>query len=200
MQIEQAQQPTTTTTSDNMPELIELEQLTEAMKKEQDQIPAIRAARESDDYFQVDPYSLLKEEARLQSLTASALRGKDKIIVPPVLFYNKARTEVVSALHLGKQLCGHAGIIHGGMIATLLDEILGCVAFASLPNNIGFTANLNIDYRQPLKSDQWVVLRGHLDRIEGRKAYVQAWIESTDGETRYSEAKSLYIGPKTSEK
>lgn len=34
---------------------------------------------------------------------------------------------MVSALHLGKQLCGHAGIIHGGMIATLLDEILGCV-------------------------------------------------------------------------
>lgn len=58
---------------------------------------------------------------------------------------------------------------------------------------------MNIDYRQPLKADQWVVLRGHLDRIEGRKAYVQAWIESTDGETRYSEAKSLYIGPKTSE-
>lgn len=75
MQIEQAQQPTTTTTSDNMPELIELEQLTEAMKKEQDQIPAIRAARESDDYFQVDPYSLLKEEARLQSLTASVRRS-----------------------------------------------------------------------------------------------------------------------------
>lgn len=69
MQIEQAQQQQTT--SDNMPEIIELDQLTEAMKKEQEQIPAIRAARESDDYFAVDPYSLLKEEARLQSLTAS---------------------------------------------------------------------------------------------------------------------------------
>lgn len=72
MQIEQAQQQQQQqTTSENMPEIIELDQLTEAMKKEQEQIPAIRAARESDDYFAVDPYSLLKEEARLQSLTAS---------------------------------------------------------------------------------------------------------------------------------
>ncbi|KAI9322211.1 HotDog domain-containing protein [Dichotomocladium elegans] len=166
------------------------------MKSEQDNIPAIRAARESEDYIEVDPYSLMQEESRKQSMTATSLRGKDKIVVPPVLFYNKAMTEVVSAIHLGKNLCGHAGIIHGGMIATLLDEILGCVAFANLPKRVGFTANLNIDYRNPLPADQWVVLRGRLDRVEGRKAFVEAWIESVDGETRYSEAKSLYIGPK----
>lgn len=66
----------------------------------------------------------------------------------------------------------------------------------ALPNKIGFTANLNIDYRKPLMADQWVILRGRLDRAEGRKAYVEAWIESVDGQTKYTEAKSLYVGPK----
>ena len=47
--------------------------------------------------------------------------------MPPVLFYKKDQTEVVAAEHLGKDLCGHPKIIHGGMIATLLDEILACV-------------------------------------------------------------------------
>lgn len=67
----------------------------------------------------------------------------------------------------------------------------------ALPNNIGFTANLNIDYRKPVKADQWVILRGRLERAEGRKAYVEAWIESADGQTKFTEAKSLYVGPKT---
>ncbi|KAI8136726.1 HotDog domain-containing protein [Fennellomyces sp. T-0311] len=169
----------------------------QAAKDEQDALAVVKAARESPDYFEFEAYGHLRDNAKVQSLTASTLRGKGKIVVPPVLFYNKARTEVLAAVHLGSDLCGHAGIIHGGMIATLLDEILACVAMPALPNNIGFTANLNIDYRKPLKADQWVVLRGKLDRAEGRKAYVEAWIESPDGKTKYSEAKSLYIGPKT---
>jgi acyl-coenzyme A thioesterase PaaI-like protein len=67
----------------------------------------------------------------------------------------------------------------------------------ALPNHVGFTANLNIDYRRPVKSDQWLVMRGRLDRSEGRKAFVEAWIESLDGATKFVEAKSLYISPKT---
>ncbi|KAI9255224.1 HotDog domain-containing protein [Phascolomyces articulosus] len=168
----------------------------EQAKAERDALDVVKAARESPDYFEVEVYGQLDIKAKAQSLTASTLRGKDKIIIPPVLFYYKDQTEVMAAVHLGKDLCGHAGIVHGGMCATLLDEILACVAMPALPNKIGFTANLNIDYRKPLAADQWVILRGKLDRAEGRKAYVKAWIESPDGKTKYSEATSLYISPK----
>lgn len=98
---------------------------------------------------------------------------------------------------MGRSLCGHDGIVHGGMLATLLDEALACVAIPALPFNVGFTANLNIDYRLPVKADQWVVLRGKLVEQEGRKAWVEAWIESVDGKYKFTEAKSLYISPKT---
>ena len=54
--------------------------------------------------------------------------------MPPVLFYNKDQTEVMAAVHLGKDLCGHPKIIHGGMIATLLDEILACVVSEEITN------------------------------------------------------------------
>ncbi|KAI9489461.1 HotDog domain-containing protein [Zychaea mexicana] len=166
-------------------------------KAEQDALAVVKAARESPDYFEIEAYGQLNIKGKAQSLTASTLRGKDKIIVPPVLFYNKEQSEVMAAVHLGKDLCGHPSVVHGGMQATLLDEILACVAMPALPNKIGFTANLNIDYRKPLMADQWVILRGQLDRAEGRKAYVKAWIESPDGKTVYSEATSLYIAPKT---
>jgi hypothetical protein len=33
----------------------------------------------------------------------------------------------MTVVHLGKALCGHDGIIHGGLLATLLDEVLALV-------------------------------------------------------------------------
>jgi acyl-coenzyme A thioesterase PaaI-like protein len=47
------------------------------------------------------------------------------LIVSPLSFYNKSYTELTFILHLGKNLCGHDGIIHGGLAATILDEVLG---------------------------------------------------------------------------
>ncbi|KAF7729945.1 hypothetical protein EC973_003358 [Apophysomyces ossiformis] len=167
----------------------------QCMKTYQDNMTIVQSARSDPDMFEIEAYSHLKGSARLNSLTATTLRGKGKIIVPPVIFYNKTRTEVTVVVHLGKELCGHDGIIHGGMLATVLDEVLACVAMPSLPNHMGFTANLNIDYRKPVMADQWVVLRGRLDKLEGRKAYVSAAVESTDG-VKYTEATSLYVAPK----
>lgn len=60
----------------------------------------------------------------------------------------------------------------------------------------GFTANLNINYRKPIMSNQWVVMKSKLDKNEDRKAYVSAWIESLDGQTVFTEATSLYVSPK----
>ncbi|CDS12670.1 hypothetical protein LRAMOSA04856 [Lichtheimia ramosa] len=163
---------------------------------ERENLPVVRAARENPDMYEFEAYAYLRGSAKVQSLTAATLRGKGRIIVPPVLFYNKDRTEAMAVVHLGSDLCGHIGIVHGGMIATLLDEILACVALPALPRFVGYTANLNVDYRKPLKAGQWVVLKSRLNRVEGRKAYVEAWVESADGQTKFTEAKSLYVGPK----
>ena len=61
---------------------------------------------------------------QVNSLTAGALRGPGKIAVPPILFAAHDDSETVAFLHLGRGMCGHDGIVHGGLIATLLDESL----------------------------------------------------------------------------
>lgn len=48
-----------------------------------------------------------------------------KLVVSPLLRVKKDETESVGILHLGRQLCGHDGIVHGGMIAVAFDEFLG---------------------------------------------------------------------------
>ncbi len=52
-------------------------------------------------------------------------------------------------LRLGKRMCGHPAFIHGGAIASVLDDCMG-ILFLSSGHGTGFTANLNVDYRRPI--------------------------------------------------
>ncbi|KAG1452792.1 hypothetical protein G6F56_007729 [Rhizopus delemar] len=156
----------------------------------------VKKCRTDPDLVEHKAYSHFSESQKKHSLTYSTLRGPDMIIIPPVMFYNKSYTEITIIVHLGKNICGHDGIIHGGLSATLLDEALAAVALPALPKNFGFTANLNINYRKPIMSDQWVVVRSRLDKLEERKAFVSAHIESLEDQAVLTEATSLYISPK----
>ncbi|EGD98245.1 thioesterase [Trichophyton tonsurans CBS 112818] len=106
----------------------------------------------------------------------------------------------VSIFYLGSDVCGHPGIVHGGLLATLLDEGLARTCFPVLPNKIGVTANLNIDYRAPAPAGEFFVLRAKVTKVDGRKAWVEGWIEGLpkDGTdpVKYVEAKALFIEPK----
>jgi hypothetical protein len=46
------------------------------------------------------------------------------LAVPPIVFARPDETEAIAILHLGRALCGHDGIIHGGLISTIFDESL----------------------------------------------------------------------------
>lgn len=59
------------------------------------------------------------------SLSAYTLRGPGKFAVPPLVFTTADKRESVLVLHVGSGLCGHEGVVHGGLLATVLDEALG---------------------------------------------------------------------------
>ena len=120
--------------------------------------------------------------------------------VPPLVFGTKDGTELVQILYVGDALCGHPGLIHGGMLATLMDEGLARCCFPGLPNKVGVTASLKIDYRTPCKAGQYIVLKCETTKFEGRKAWVKGRIESlpTDGskEQLIIEGEALFIEPR----
>lgn len=60
----------------------------------------------------------------MNNLTAGALRGPGKLALKPLVRARKDETEACVWIHLGRGLCGHDGIVHGGLLATLLDETL----------------------------------------------------------------------------
>lgn len=119
--------------------------------------------------------------------------------MPPLVFCEEGK-KLFSIAYLGSDLCGHIGVVHGGMLATMMDEGMAKCCFAALPNKIGFTANLSVNYRAPAPASSYVVLKAEVVKAEGRKVWVKARIE-TLGEgieqgKLLAEAEALFIEPK----
>ena len=145
------------------------------------------------------PHLRYPQSQRKHSLTAATLIGPGRIPVPPLVFLEEGKS-LVSISYLSTDLCGHVGIIHGGLLATLLDEGLARCGFSALPNKIGVTANLNINYRNPAPAGSYVVLKAETTKVEGRKVWVKGRIELL-GDTiepgkLLTEAEGLFIEPK----
>ncbi|KAF9801712.1 hypothetical protein IEO21_10042 [Rhodonia placenta] len=161
-------------------------------------LPALAAARaraDAADWYETRPYLNLPPERRVNSLTGGALSGPGKLAIPPLVRAKHDNSEAMVFVHVGRGVCGHEGIVHGGMLATLLDEILGRQALLNLPDKIGVTAYLNLNYRAPTRADQFLVIKTRLVEAKGRKAKVAGRIEDAQGNVLV-EAEALFIQPK----
>lgn len=159
----------------------------------------VRALRQRPELRESRPHTKLHPNDRPHNLTGGTLAGPGKITVAPYVWGSRDGAELYVVAHLGRDLCGHDGIVHGGLLATILDEALARCCFPALPNKIGVTANLNVNYRRPTRADQLVVVRCATTKVEGRKAWVEGSIAtlpaSGPGETLV-EASALFIEPR----
>jgi len=90
-------------------------------------LPMLRELRGRDDtgeWYETRPYQEFPEVWRVNNLVAGALKGPGKLALYPLIRAKKDESESIIFLHLGRGLCGHDGIVHGGLLATVLDETL----------------------------------------------------------------------------
>jgi len=161
--------------------------------------PLSEALRSNPTWSESRPHLRYPEDQQKHSLTAGTLLGHGRIPVPPLVFINEGEN-LVSMCYLGTDLCGHVGIVHGGLLATLLDEGLARCGFAALPNKIGVTASLTINYKKLTPAGSFVVLKAETTKVEGRKVWVKGRIELL-GENEEPgqvlvEAEGLFVEPK----
>ncbi|KAK9484336.1 HotDog domain-containing protein [Lipomyces starkeyi] len=165
-----------------------------------DALPLVLSLRSDPRFTESRPHVAAPEHLKMQMLTAGALTGSGRLAVPPIVWTDSESHEMVSIVHLGRNLCGHPGIIHGGLLATLLDEGLCRCAFLALPSNVGVTANLNLNYRSPALADRLYVMRANVTKVDGRKAWVKGQFETIpeDGKepTTVVEGEILVVEPK----
>ncbi|ORY66503.1 HotDog domain-containing protein [Pseudomassariella vexata] len=156
--------------------------------------------RSKPEFSESRPHLKMPAPFRTNSLTTGTLMGPNRVVVPPFVWAEEGGKSLVSISFLGSELCGYPGIVHGGILATMLDEGLAKCCLAALPHNVGMTANLNINYKAPAMAESYVVLRATTTKVDGRKAWVEGRIETLvpEGETPVvlADATALFISPR----
>lgn len=138
------------------------------------------------------------EDTKQQSavFTAHTLQVPGGISVRPLVFTNKDTAETVSIFHLGHRVTGFPFVIHGGVLATLLDESLARSAFLRFGEGVmGVTANLNVNYKAPSLAHQFLVVKTEVLEHTDRKARVKGTVQTAHGKVLV-EAESLFVVPK----
>lgn len=161
--------------------------------------PLAQSLRANPAYKESRPHLRIPESMRKHSLTAGTLTGPGRVPVPPLFFVEEGK-KVVSISYLSTDLCGHVGMVHGGMLATMMDEGMACCSFDALPNKIGVTASLTVNYRAPSPAGSFVVLKAEVVKAEGRKVWVKGRIEllgdGIEPGKLLVDGESLFVEPK----
>jgi uncharacterized protein (TIGR00369 family) len=92
---------------------------------------------------------------------------------------------------------GPAGYLHGGIIATLLDEAMSKSVRAH--GLTAMTRQMEINYLRPVHSAAPIRVEGRLLRSEGRKHWSEARIIDARGHT-LADAKGLFIEVRSSQR
>ena len=90
-------------------------------------------------------------------------------------------------------LCGFDGLVHGGIIATLLDEVAAWTNFAYLLR-IGVTLEASVRYLKPVPTETEILLEGKVVRHDEKSSVIASTIRSAEG-TLLTESQSKWLLP-----
>lgn len=96
-------------------------------------------------------------------------------------FYNTAPGEVTADTSVAAHYQGYPGVVHGGVVAAMLDETAGRALMNGDPPRFMFTAKMSIRYRQNVPVDTPVRLVGKADKTRNRFASATSQIFSHTG-------------------
>lgn len=118
----------------------------------------------------------------------SPLTGRANPVAAPLDMW-VADGKALARVNFGRSFEGAPGVVHGGFVAAIFDELLGFVqGFAERP---GMTGTLTVIYRSPTPLFTDLHLEGTFDGLEGRKIYTSGRLYA--GDTLLAEATGIFI-------
>jgi len=90
---------------------------------------------------------------------------------------------VESTYAASEHLCGPPGVVHGGIQAALLDEVMGVAAHSGAESEeiALVTVEFHLRYRRPVPTGTSLTIRARLARREGRDFFMEGAIVDADG-------------------
>ncbi len=77
--------------------------------------------------------------------------------------------------------CNHAGVLHGGIISTMLDEIMGMTLITLEIDYLYVTINLHVDFLFGAKEGEKIIVTSEVFRVGKKIANVEAKMYNAEG-------------------
>jgi acyl-coenzyme A thioesterase PaaI-like protein len=96
-------------------------------------------------------------------------------------FQDDGEGEVVSRYSVPERYQGYPGLVHGGVLAAMLDEVVGRVSMIGDPHHFMMSVRLEVLYRQPVPVNTPLDVVGRIVRLRGRLGRAEGKILLPDG-------------------
>ena len=131
------------------------------------------------------------------STTTSITCGTENPASLGCIFYELEGGEVATVFQGGRWHEGHEGMLHGGISASVLDEVMGRAnrAYDRMHGGLKVpvvTAEMTVKYLKPILSGETMTAWGRIDSRDGRKRFASGEIVNEAGEVMVS-ATGIYV-------
>lgn len=107
--------------------------------------------------------------------------GRDNSVGLHLSFYDDGEDTVSSSFTLDERFQGYPGIVHGGILASVLDEVVGRVAMIGDHHRFMMTVTMKVSYRLPVEINTPLQAVGRIVKIRGRIGKAEGHIRLPDG-------------------
>lgn len=96
-------------------------------------------------------------------------------------FYDNGEDEVFSDYTVSDVYQSYPGIVHGGIVASMLDEVVGRVAMIKDHHHFMMSVKLEVKYRHPVPTETPLKVTGRIIKLRGRLGRAEGQITLPDG-------------------
>lgn len=142
-------------------------------------------------YNEVFPLGRYRKDGD-NKLIDKTLRTPGGVAIAPKFYYNPSTKETVGIYHLGMKLTGYPFLVHGGILATIMeDQMRESVKF--LKNKEGEkTKDLSVSYKMPTLANQFVIVRTTKVEEAGKNVKLTVEIMDQSGNRKLVEGRGTF--------
>ena len=96
-------------------------------------------------------------------------------------FYDDGENQVIAHYTVPEAFQGYPGLVHGGILSAMLDEVVGRVALIGDHHHFMMTVKLEVKFRHPVPVNTPLRLVGERVKIRGRIGQACGRVELPDG-------------------
>lgn len=96
-------------------------------------------------------------------------------------FYDNGENEVFSNYVVSDSFQGYPGVVHGGVLAAMLDEVVARVSMIDDHHHFMMSVRMEVKYRYPVPTQTPIHLVGRLVKLRGRLGKAIGQIILPDG-------------------